>query len=320
MNRTSLLLLLFLLGGNLLLAACSRQEPEAPPAAAASPRKLQVVTTLFPLYDFARAVGGDHADVTLLLPPGVEPHSFDPRPEDLIRISRADLFVYTHPAMEPWAVRLNQRLDAARVSIVDASTGTRLLQVTSNGHEHEHGHEHGDAIDPHLWLDFDNAAIMVGNLAGAMAAADPQQRAFYLTNAAAYQAQLRELDTSYRATLANCSSKILLQGGHFAFGYLAKRYGLDYRAAAAVSPDAEPTPAKMAELVRQMRIHRLKHLFSEELVSPRLAVAIARETGATILPLHAGHNVSREELADGTTFPAIMKRNLDHLATGLQCR
>jgi zinc transport system substrate-binding protein len=113
---------------------------------------------------------------------------------------------------------------------------------------------------------------------------------------------------------------VLLQGGHLAFGYLAERYGLDYRAATAVNPDAEPTPARIAELVRQVRTHRLRYVFSEELVSPRLAETIARETGAGVLPLNAAHSVSREEFAGGVTFLALMERNLANLATGLGCR
>ena len=305
--------------GLLLTAACSKEEPIPAP----QPKRLKVVTTLFPLYDFARVIGGDFAEVSLLLPPGVEPHSFDPQPDDLLRINRADLFVYTHPAMEPWAVRVAGSIDAARVKIVDASAETRLRTTARdhNSHDHDqHDHDHSGAVDPHLWLDFANAAVMVDNLARAMAAADPGHRDTYLANAAGYRQQLARLDEKYRATLDRCPGKVLLHGGHFAFGYLAVRYGLDYRAAAAVSPDAEPTPGRMAELVRQMRSHRLNYVFSEELVAPRLAEALASETGAAILPLTAAHNVSREELANGVTFLALMERNLANLATGLGCR
>ncbi len=298
----------------LVTAACSKDESIPAP----QPKRLQVVTTLFPLYDFARSIGGDFAEVSLLLPPGVEPHSFDPQPDDLLRINRSDLFVYTHPAMEPWAVRVAGSIDAARVKVVDASAGTRLL-TTNNDHD-DHDHERSGAVDPHLWLDFENAAVMVNTLAAAMAAADPGHRETYLANAAGYRQQLARLDEKYRATLGRCPGKVLLHGGHFAFGYLAARYGLDYRAAAAVSPDAEPTPSRMADLVRQMRSHRLNYVFSEELVAPRLAEALARETGAVILPLTAAHNIGREEFANGVTFLALMERNLANLATGMGCQ
>jgi zinc transport system substrate-binding protein len=299
----------------LLIGACSRQEAGDP----AATQRIKVVTTLFPLYDFARNIGGDRADVSLLLPPGVEPHSFDPKPDDLVRISRADLFVYTNPVLEPWAVRVGATIDLKRVRVINASAGIRLRKGTGD-HEHGDGHDHAGESDPHLWLDFANAALMVNNLAEGMATVDPGNRDFYLANAAAYRQRLVALDEKYRTTLAGCSSKVLLQGGHFAFGYLAERYGLDYRAAAAVNPDAEPTPARIADLVRQMRTHRLRYVFSEELVSPRLAETIARESGAGILPLNAAHSVSREEFAGGVTFLALMERNLANLATGLECR
>lgn len=311
MSRIALPLLLLCA---LPLAACDRQPPPGPET---QPQRLQVVTTLFPLYDFARAVGGDQAEVVLLLPPGVEPHGFEPKPDDVLKIHRADLFVYTHPAMEPWAANVVAGVDPKRVAVIDASAGTRLLPAET-GDDHDHGHAEG--IDPHLWLDFDNARIMVGNIAAAMAARDPARGDRYLANAAAYQSQLAALDDRFRAGLADCRGKVLLQGGHFTFGYLARRYGLDYHAAAAVNPAAEPTPARLAELVRQLRASGLHTVFSEELVSPRVAETIARETGAAILPLSGGHNISRDQLMQGTTFIAIMERNLENLEKGLECR
>lgn len=313
-------LFLILLGCSLLLtAACSGDEPAPTP----QPKRLQVVTTLFPLYDFARAIGGDRAEVSLLLPPGVEPHSFDPQPDDILRINRSDIFAYTNPAMEPWAVRVAASVAAARVTVVDASRGISLRKgPEADGHQHGHDHSHGsvEEVDPHLWLDFANAAAMVDNLAGAMANADPGNRDFYLANAKRYQEQLARLDDRYRTALTGCTGKALLHCGHLTFGYLAARYGLDYRAAAGINPEAEPTPAKLADLVRQVRSNHLRYVFSEELVSTRLAETIARETGAGILPLSAAHTVSREAFASGVTFLEIMERNLANLVTGLGCK
>jgi len=313
-------LLLLILGCSLLLTgACSHEEPAVPEA----PERLQVVTTLFPLYDFARAIGGDRADVSLLLPPGVEPHSFDPQPDDILRINRGDIFAYTNPAMEPWAVRIAASVDAARVKVVDASLGIALRKgPAADGHRHgdDHSHDAAEEVDPHLWLDFANAAAMVKNLAGAMAAADPGNRDVYLANAGRYQEQLARLDDKYRAALAGCTGRALLHCGHLTFGYLAARYGLDYRAAAGINPEAEPTPAKLADLVRLVRSNRLRYVFSEELASTRLAETIARETGVGILPLNAAHTVSREAFAGGVTFLEVMEHNLANLVTGLGCR
>jgi zinc transport system substrate-binding protein len=308
-------LLFFLIFASLLLPACTRPE-SAPPGAA----KLQVVTSLFPLYDFVRSIGGDQVEVSLLLPPGVEAHSFDPKPADILRVNRAGLFIYTNKAMEAWAMTIAASVDPARVTIVDASIGARLLPA--RGHEDEgkgHGDERG-AIDPHLWLDFANAKIMVGNIARAMAAKDPAHSALYLANAATYGDRLDRLDNDYRSALALCKKRTLLQGGHFALGYLADRYHLDYHAAVAGNPEAEPTAAAMAALVKEMRRQDLHYLFSEELVSPKLAQTIAAEGGGTVLLLSAGHNVSRADFDSKVTFIEIMERNLKNLQIGLECQ
>lgn len=296
----------------LFLPACNKPESATP-----LPAKLQIVTSLFPLYDFSRNIGGDQVTVSLLLPPGVEAHSFDPKPEDILRVNRAGLFIYTHKAMEVWAATIAASIDPAKVTIVDASVGAQLRP--SGGDKDGHGHE-TSAIDPHLWLDFANAQIMVSNIADAMATKDPAHRDLYLANAAAYSARLDRLDADYRRTLAPCQKRTLLQGGHFALGYLTARYGLEYHAAAATNPEAEPTAATMAALVRQMRSNNLHYLFSEELVSPKLAETIAKEGGGSVLLLSAAHNVSKDDFAGGITFIEIMERNLKNLQIGLECR
>lgn len=317
LNMPRIFLLTLLLIGGLFLPACSKPESPVPTTS-----KLQVVTSLFPLYDFVRQIGGEQVEVSLLLPPGVEAHSFDPKPEDILRINRAGLFIYTHKAMEVWAATLAKSVDPARVTIVDASVGAQLRQSSGHRDEHDaHAHAHNTgAIDPHLWLDFANAQVMVDNIAAAMASKDPTHRDLYLANAAAYRARLDRLDADYRTALADCKKRTLLQGGHFALGYLTARYDLEYHAAAAVNPEAEPTAATMAALVKQMRRQNLRYLFSEELVSPKLAETIAKEGGGSVLLLSAAHNVSKADFERGITFVEIMERNLKNLQIGLECR
>ncbi|WP_136524687.1 metal ABC transporter substrate-binding protein [Geomonas ferrireducens] len=296
----------------LLLPGCSRQESQS--------GKLQVVTTLFPLYDFARTIGGDKAQVTLLLPPGVEPHSFEPRPEDVVRVNRADLFVYTNAVMEPWAANIISGLDKGKVAVVEGGRGIHLMQgPVSDQHREAHDDAHdGKGGDPHIWLDFDNARTIVRNILAAYITRDPANKAYYEQNAVGLDRQLAALDQRFKDTLANCPKKVLLHGGHYAFGYMAKRYGLKYISASAVNADAEPTPAKLAELVQVMRREHLGYVYTEELLSPRVAETIARETGAKVLMLRAGHNVTKDELQKGVTFVSLMEENLKNLKTGLQ--
>ncbi|MDR3580350.1 MAG: zinc ABC transporter substrate-binding protein [Oryzomonas sp.] len=323
MKRISFAVILFVC----LTLVCACQKKEAPSSPSAR-KKLVVVTTLFPLYDFARTIGGDKADVSLILPPGVEAHSFEPKPDDAARITKADLFVFTNEYMEPWAMNFVKGLNAGNVALVDSSRGVTFLKAgREEGGEDEHDghdgtghHHHGGGMDPHIWLDFGNAQIMVDNIAGALVARDPANKAYYLANAAAYKAELKRLDDDYRTGLSTCAKRVFLHGGHYAFGYLAHRYGLRYESASAVNADAEPTPAKLIALVKQVKAMDLKFVYSEELLSPRVSEVIAMETGATVLLLHGAHNISKDDLDHGVTFISLMKKNLDNLRTGLQCK
>lgn len=285
---------------------------------------MQVVVSLFPLYDFTRTIGGDKVEVSLLLPPGLEAHSFEPKPDDIIRANKADLFIYTNRYMEPWAEDIISGLDSRKTLVVDASRGVRFLRAGQRiDHEAEnHAHERnaGEGMDPHIWLDFANAQIMVDNILSGLIAKDPAHRDYYTANAEAYKEKLRELDNRFRNGLSHCAKRIFLHGGHFAFGYLANRYGLRYESAYAVSANAEPSPAKIALLIHQIRANGLHHIYTEELVEPRIAETLSRETGATILKLHGAHNISKDDLAAGATFLSLMEQNLKNLRIGLQCR
>lgn len=288
-------------------------------------RKLRVTTTLFPLYDFVRTVGGDRVEARLLLPPGVEPHNFDPRPEDVVQLGKADIFVYTNRYMEPWADEILKGIPNKGLEVVDASVGVTFLPAAGADGDEEHGsgahgHHHGEGMDPHIWLSIPNAGKMVENITAALVRKDPAGSAYYRRNAEVYRVRLAELDASFKAGLAGCGRRIFLHGGHYAFGYLAKQYGLTYVSAYAVSADAEPTPRKLMELVNLMRKNALNYVFYEELLSPGVAETIARETGATLLKLHGIHNVSRDDLAGGATYISLMEQNLKNLRTGLQCR
>lgn len=308
---------------------CACRKNEAPSSTKGS-KKLVVVTTLFPLYDFARNVGADKAEVSLLLPPGVEAHSFEPKPADAVRVSKADLFVFTDAYMEPWVRDFASGLQLGPDRILDSSKGIVLQKsgpeededepAPASGAPGEHAHHHhAGGMDPHIWLDFANAQQMVDNIADGMSEKDPQNREYYRTNAAAYKEKLKRLDLKYKEGLASCGKRTFLHGGHYAFGYLAKRYGLQYESAAAVNPDSEPSPAKILSLIKQMKALGLRYVYSEELLSPRISETIAKETGATVLMLHGAHNISREDLANGVSYLSLMEKNLENLKTGLAC-
>ncbi len=355
------------LAGAMLFGLLSAGCPEAHAGENSEKAKLQVVTTLFPLYDWARVIGGEQAHVTLLLPPGVEAHSWEPTPRDIVNIHRADLLIYTGRFMEPWVEDMAKSVSHGRLLVVDTSRGILNGGVDhhhhhqeEHGHEHSekkahdhendqhhHGHDHGhngDAHhhhshhhdhghhdhhghhhhhggqDPHIWLEFGNARIMVNHIARAFAEKDPQNEEFYLDRAAKYNARLHELEKVYEEELASCRHRTLIYAGHFAFGYFAERYGLTHVSPyTGFSPSAEPSPRRIAELIGKMRDMDMKAVFYEEGVEPRVARVIARETGARLLLLHGAHNVTRDELAENVSYLSIMEDNLERLKEGLEC-
>jgi len=322
-DRITAIIMIILACVSLFFAGCKAQDKVKPAVG------LQVVTTLFPLYDFARTIGGDKAQVTMLLPPGVEPHTFEPRPEDMIRINRAGLFIYTSKYMEPWAEKVVSGIDSRSLLIVNA--GERVHYVPGVNHNHEHGYEQGisaasghkrdqKGMDPHIWLDFANAAIMVDTILDGFIAADPGNSAFYRHNAEALKKRLATLDLRYRKVLSSCSTRKILHGGHYTFGYLANRYGLEYHALSGISSDSEPSAERMAALVRQIRSSGAQYLFAEELLSPRLTETLAQEAGVGVLMLNGAHNLSRDDQSRNVTFFDLMERNLEQLQKGLQCQ
>lgn len=294
--------------------------------------KITIITTLFPMYDFAKAIGGDNVAVTLLLPPGVEAHAYEPKPSDIVKINEADLFVYTGEFMEPWAKDITQGA-SKKVNIVDASAGIELMKEEGEEHEdehegeanHEEGEEHAEehhhgGVDPHIWLDFENAKVMAQNIADALQAVDPEHAEFYENNLKEYQAKLATLDQQYKNTLASCKTNTIIHGGHYAFGYVAKRYGLNYVAAQGFAPDSEPTAKDLIALTEQIKKENSGYIFYEELASPKIAETLSRETGARMLLLNGAHNLAKEEYEAGVTYISLMEGNLKNLAEGLQCR
>ena len=287
--------------------------------------KISIVTTLYPLYDFAHEIGGDKVEVSLLLPPGVEAHAFEPKPSDIVKINESDLFIYTGKFMEPWAEDIINGITNKNVKVVDSSIGIELMKEEHEGeheqvdeHEEEHGHEH-NGVDPHIWLGFNNSQIMVSNIAKMLIEKDPINADFYNINASLYIKKLSTLDESYKNTLSTCKTREVVYGGHYAFGYLSKRYNLEYVSAQGFSPDSEPTAKDMIALIDQIKKGNINYVFYEELASPKIAETLSKETGTKLLLLNGAHNLSKEEMENNVSFLSIMEKNLNNLKTGLSC-
>jgi zinc transport system substrate-binding protein len=278
--------------------------------------KLRVMTTLFPLYDFAKNVCGDRMDVSLILPPGVEPHEFEPKAGDIIKMGNSDIFIYTGSFMEPWAGKMLKGLGSAKLLVIDASRDVTPLKIAE-----KHGSDQADqAVDPHIWLDFSNDKIIINNILAGFIEKDPGNKDLYQKNAQEYMAKLDALDKEYRDALSACKKNVIIQGGHNMFGYLAKRYNIKYITALGLSPNSEPGPRDLIELSKKVRQYGIKYIYFEELVNPRVAATIADETGAKLLELNGAHNLTRDQFKNGTSFISLMEQNLRNLKIGLECQ
>lgn len=297
-----------------LLTGCGTQPADT----AAGDGRLRVLTSFYPMYDFACKIGGDCIDVTNMVPSGTEPHDWEPSTNDLKNLEKADVFIYNGADMEPWADDLLvSRSDTLRV--VEASENVEL-RTTDGEHEHAHEHEgadhhHGD-FDPHVWLDPENAKIEMEAIRDALCAADPENSTVFQSNYEKYVAELDALDAEFREKLAPLPNRTIVVA-HEAFGYLCDAYGLTQVGIEGLSPDSEPDPGRMAEVIDFVREHSISTIFFEELVSPKVAEAIASETGAQAKMLSPLEGLSDEQAAAGADYFSVMHDNLAALMEAL---
>ena len=307
--------------------------------------RLRVVTTLFPYYDFARAVAGDRADVTLLLSPGREAHSFEPTPLDAVTISRADVFVYNGGEGEVW---VDDMLDAVGG---DIGTVLRMMDFVdareeelsegmqgAGGHTHDHDrddhgahdhkehdhddHDHGDSdeveYDEHIWTSPANAVVLCRAIADALCAADAENADEYRANCEDYCAQLAALDAQLRALRADAARTTLVFADRFPLLYFCEEYGLDYRAAFhGCSTDTEPSLATLKYLIDKVNAEHIPVVYTIDLSSQKIAEAVSECTGASIGRLWSMQTVSRADFDAGETYVSLMQRNYDALKGGL---
>ncbi|XEC94247.1 metal ABC transporter substrate-binding protein [Paenibacillus tarimensis] len=327
----------------LVLAGCggndNPSEQQGTGSAAESSGKIQVVTTFYPMYEFTSQVAGEHADVTALVPAGAEPHDWEPSAKDMAKIKEADVFVY-NGIVEGWVEQALKSAPNEKRIVVEASSGIELME--GEEHDHDHGHEEEDhsaedhdheaheedeheqehqgeeehVLDPHVWLSPVLAQRQVLAIQEALAQADPEHKDGYKANADAYIAMLKELDEAFRDGLKEAKTKEFVTQ-HMAFGYLAREYGLTPIPIAGLSPDQEPSPEKMAEIVTFAKEHQVKTIFFETVSDPKIARTIADEIGAKTDVLNPIERLTEEDKNNGLDYIAIMTQNLEALKKAL---
>ena len=273
---------------------------------AATPAKPRVVATIYPLWEFSRQVAGARAEAIALVPPGVEPHDWEPSARDVSLVQGAAALVHTGTGVDAWVDKLLADATGRGAVVVNTSQGLNLIR-------------NGGIVDPHVWLDPVLARSQVAAIAAGLVRADPGGRAAYEENARAFTAKLEALDQAFTAGLGDCARRDIVTS-HAAFAYLARRYRLTQVAVMGLAPEAEPSPAELAGIVRRARALKVTHVFFEPLVSPRLAETLSREIGAAPLSLNPIEGITKEEAAVGAGYLELMHSNLENLRTALGCR
>jgi len=309
-------LLLCSLSLALLLGGCVQTRR---PASSPGPNRLNVVTTVAPVTLFTRAVAGDCAEVTSLLPPGAGPHGFQSRPSDLLTLRSARVLVINGLGLETFLDGLRRSAGTSSLRVIDSSRGVPLIAgeeptlelKSASGHDHAHG----DAgANPHVWLDPQRAARQVEAIRDGLSAADPGCAAGYRSRAQAYLDQLRRLDSDIATTLAPFRGRSFVVFHDFA-PYFAARYGL--RADFLVqSPEQAPSPADLQRVVEAVRRSGVRVLLSPPGERPGIFETLSRDLGVQVASFSPLEALSAAELADPATYPRLMRRNAEALQRG----
>lgn len=270
--------------------------------------RISVMASFYPLGHFAEMIGGEHSRVTIITPPGAEPHDYEPTPQQIAALYQAKLVIANGAGFDPWLIDLRDDLEQKGVAMVVMSEHVDLLQST----------DEELSADPHFWLDPLLAERQVQAIARALMGVDPAHAEAYESQGATYGAELQALHQRYATGLDRCATRTVV-ASHDVFGYLARRYNLEQIAIAGLSPDEEPSTRRLAEIATEARRKNISHIFFETLVSPKLAQTLAEEVGAQTLVFNPLEGLLPEEITDGKNYLSVMDDNLSQLRVALQC-
>jgi zinc transport system substrate-binding protein len=318
----------------LLLSACNNTKTSNN-VEQSDDNKLTIMTSIYPLYDFASKIAGDRAEVINLVPAGAEPHDFEPTPKDMATLSKANLFIYNGGGYETWIEDVLSSIDQPEMSILNVSENLDLLTVEEtggeDGHDHGHGEEanhgeetnhveeevHAEAFDPHVWLDPIRAKQMAEMIKEELIKVDEAGKDIYEKNFNELASEFDTLHSEYETALSNPSKKEVVVS-HAAFGYLTNRYSLEQISISGITPSDEPSPKELQEIIQFAKDNEVKYILFETLVSPKVAETVQEKIGAKALTLNPLEGLTQQELEEGRDYFSVMRENLESLklATG----
>ena len=325
--------------------AAGQRPPESGKTPAVSQEgkddRLLVVTTIFPYYDFVRQIAGDKVKLKLVVPAGMDSHSFEPTPADMIAMQEADVLICNGGEMEQWVEEVLGSLDTSHMKVLTMMDYVDVVEeehvegmeeerhhedgYEKDGHEkdgqeeEEDGHEMHIEYDEHIWTSPVNAQAIVKIISQALAEAAPREESRFEANTREYLKELKDLDSQFRQVVNQGRLHMIVVADKFPFRYFADEYGLSYRAAfSGCSGDTEPSARTIAYLIDKVKKDRIPAVYYLELSSHRTAEIIQEETGAAPLLLHSCHNVTRKQFDEGVTYLRLMRQNAENLRYGLE--
>lgn len=314
-----------------------------------SSKKIKVVATIFPVYDFLREIGGDKIDLTMLMTPGAETHSYEPTPKDMKTVSNADFFAYVGGDSDEWVDKILDGNKNDKMKVVTLMDCVKTVDEEHvEGMEEEHDHDHDEDVDgkddsdkdkdehdehdehdhdhdgdepeqdEHVWTSPKNAIEIVKKLTSELSKVDPDNANYYKENSKNYIKKLEDLDKKFEDVVKNGKRKEIIFGDRFPFRYFVDRYGLKYYAAfPGCSTDTEASASTVAFLTNKVKEDKIPVIFHIELSNNKIAKSIAEATGAKMLQLNAVHNVTKEDFEKGETYLSLMEKNLKPLEEAL---
>lgn len=301
-KKIVLLLAIILYGANIFAAGNSESQITAD-----TQDSLNIVTTGFPCFDFARAVTGKSP--IMLLKPGIELHTFDPSPANIIAIEKSDVFIYVGGESDKWVSKVLESINISNKTVI------RLMDYIETSPSDNHAHK----VDEHIWTSPANAIILVKAIAEELGKIDTAHKQFYNESASYYCHKIEEVDAKISAVVSAANKKLIIMGDRFPLRYFADYFGLEYEAAfTGCSSAVEVSASTIAYLIDLVKKEKASAVFSIELSNQKIAKTIAEPSQAQILELHSIQHITKDDFSNGESYVTLMERNADALKKGLK--
>ncbi len=324
-KKTTGIFILFLLI-IMLMMGCSQKQKENIKKEKTADDTLTIYTTLFPIEDFTKKVGGSHVNVTSIIPPGVNAHTYEPTTKTMIEIAEGDAFIYSSEIMEPYADKIAEALKDENVKMVEATNGITMLARSEENNDDEHDavneeghsdeHNHGD-VDPHVWIDPILSIKLAENIKDSLIELKPEAKEDFEANFNSLKMHLEDLNKGFEELVKGKEGpKILVS--HAGYGYWEKRYGIEQISITGLSSTNEPSQHQLQEIIDTAKASKIKYIIFEQNVTPKVAEIIKNEIHADVLRIHNLSVLTEEDIKNNEDYFSLMEKNIETLKKALE--